>query len=175
MFFKKSTRSRLKKYDLNELSRVPHKDEIIPAKVLNVYDGDTITVVFMLNFKTPFRINIRVHGIDAPELKGKGVSDMEKRAAKTVQEYVERLLLNKVVPICIVGWDKYGGRVVADVYIRDYKKKCRDYGETLSELLIKKRYAKEYTGKVKKEEWSAPELLEIVGDINMQYEDINMQ
>lgn len=161
MFFR-SRRSRLKKYTLDSLPRVPHQGEILPAKIVDVYDGDTFTAIFLYHDKTPFRINIRVFGIDAPEIKGKGVTPLERDAAVCVREYVSNILLDKIVPIQIKSWDKYGGRIVADVYMEKYRSKNSRLSKTISEHLLELQYCKAYTGKGKKEGWSTFELQDII-------------
>lgn len=162
-FFKKSKIKILKKIQLKDLNSVPHKDEIIPAKVLNVYDGDTFTVVFLYGNKVPFKINIRLFGVDAPEIKTP--NQIEKNAANCVKEYVSSILNERIIPIQIQKWDKYGGRIVAKVFLEDYNEKNKIY-TSLSDDLIDKGYGKPYTGKVKKDNWNILELKRIISNYN---------
>jgi len=117
------------------------------GRVIKVYDGDTITIATKLpyDFSPLYKINVRLNGIDTPELKGKGISDDEKQAAQSAQNFVSKMVLNKYIRLENICTEKYG-RVLADVFI----------GETnLNELLIKERYAVKYDGgqKVKPESW----------------------
>ena len=40
------------------------------GKVIDVYDGDTCTILVDLGFRVQFEIKVRLLGINAPELKG---------------------------------------------------------------------------------------------------------
>ena len=68
---------------------------VIEGKVINVHDGDTITVLDRDNKKT----HIRLQGIDAPELK-------QEFGAKS-QESLSRMVLGKQVTIVWTKVDKY--------------------------------------------------------------------
>ena len=69
------------------------------SKVVDVYDGDTITVV--LYNKGDFeKHKLRLNGIDTPELKPK--KDIENREdeiekAKDAKEFLSNQILNKIV------------------------------------------------------------------------------
>lgn len=52
--------TKIEKFSLNNM--------IFDAKVIKVYDGDTITVVFNYNNKY-YKWNCRLNGIDTPEIK----------------------------------------------------------------------------------------------------------
>lgn len=68
---------------------------VIEGKVINVHDGDTVTVLDESNQK----FNIRLHGIDAPELKQAFGSVSQKNLA--------RLVLGKQVSVYWTKVDKY--------------------------------------------------------------------
>lgn len=112
------------------------------GRVIKVYDADTITIASKLPYdESPmYRLSVRLNGIDTPEIKGKGVSEEEKEAAKIARDYVSNLVLNKVVRLENIESEKYG-RILADVFIGDIH---------LNELLIKERYAVSYDGGTKK-------------------------
>lgn len=111
------------------------------GKVIKVYDGDTITIASKLPFDASplYRLSVRLNGIDTPEIKGKGVSDEEKEAAKNARDFVSNLTLNKYVRLENIETEKYG-RILADVYIGDIH---------LNDLLLKERYAVKYDGGTK--------------------------
>lgn len=117
------------------------------GRVIKVYDGDTITIASKLPFDNSpmYRLSVRLNGIDTPEIKGKGISDEEKEAAKSAREFVSNLVLNKYVKLENIQNEKYG-RILADVYIGDIN---------LNQLLIKERYAVIYDGgtKLKPSSW----------------------
>jgi endonuclease YncB( thermonuclease family) len=120
---------------------------ITGGRVIKVYDGDTITIASKLPYDSSplYRFPVRLNGIDAPEIKGSGVSDEEKEVAKIVRDFVSNLVLNKFVKLTNVQNEKYG-RVLADVYIDDIH---------LNDLLIRERYAVKYDGgtKIKPSSW----------------------
>ena len=120
---------------------------ITGGKVIKVYDADTITIATRLPFKDSpvYRLSVRLNGIDAPEIKGKDISDEEKGAAIIARDVVSKMILNKDVVLKNIQTEKYG-RVLADVYIDDIN---------LNEYLVTHRYAVKYDGgkKVKPESW----------------------
>ncbi len=111
------------------------------GRVIKVYDADTITIASKLPYdQSPlYRLSVRLNGIDAPEIKGKGVSDEEKEAAKVARDFVYKLVYNKYVRLENIESEKYG-RILADVYIGDIH---------LNELLLKERYVVKYDGNTK--------------------------
>ena len=110
------------------------------GRVIKVYDGDTITIAAKMPYKTSpiYRFSVRLHGIDAPEMKGK--TEDEKTAAHEAQQFVSNLILNKYVSLKNVKNEKYG-RILADVYIGDTH---------VNDLLLNKKYAVPYDGTTKK-------------------------
>lgn len=68
---------------------------VIEGKVINVHDGDTITVLDQSNKK----FNIRLQGIDAPELK--------QEFGSISQQNLSRLVMGKRVTIVWTKVDKY--------------------------------------------------------------------
>jgi len=117
------------------------------GRVIKVYDADTITIASKLPFDDSpmYRLSVRLNGIDTPEMKGKGISDEEKEAAKQAQYFVSNMVLNKYVKLENIESEKYG-RILADVYIGNVH---------LNEILLKERYAVKYDGgtKVKPTSW----------------------
>jgi endonuclease YncB( thermonuclease family) len=141
------------KQSLSYLMDVKYEDTIeftfpiTEGKVIKVYDADTITIASTLPYKESpiYRLSVRLNGIDAPEIKGKDVSEEEKVAAQLARDYVSNLILNKYVRLENIQSEKYG-RILADVFIDDIH---------LNELLIKERYAVKYDGghKIKPCSW----------------------
>jgi endonuclease YncB( thermonuclease family)/methylphosphotriester-DNA--protein-cysteine methyltransferase len=68
---------------------------VIEGKVINVHDGDTVTVLD----RDGKKFNIRLHGIDAPELK--------QAYGATSQQNLSRMVLGKQVTIYWSKIDKY--------------------------------------------------------------------
>ncbi|ARF10238.1 SNase-like protein [Hokovirus HKV1] len=147
------------KEQIKNLKSPPHLNEIVPAYVVDVYDGDTCTVIYNIN-QEPFMINVRLAGIDTPEKHAK--NDLEKKASSLIEDYVKKLILNKTVNLEIIGWDKYGGRIVGYIYCDeiDNENKC------LNTLLLNENLAKSFTGKTKKDIWINEELGNIIDYFN---------
>ena len=118
------------------------------AKVVKVYDGDTITVV-MDPYGKIERFSIRIWGIDAPEMRSSNL--LERNAAQRVQEVLAFRIMNKTVKLTCKGFDKYG-RVLASVNYRDV-----DYAD----WLISNKYVHVYLGK-RKLLWKNKEFVDIV-------------
>ena len=86
------------------------------GRVIKVYDGDTITVASKLPYSSSpmYRFQVRLRGIDAPELKSKNAA--ERVAAKASQQALQDLLLTRTVKLVDATTEKYG-RILADVYL----------------------------------------------------------
>lgn len=117
------------------------------GRVIKVYDADTITIASKLPYDDSpmYRLSVRLNGIDTPEMKGKGILDDEKEAAKNARDFVSNLVLNKYVRLDNIESEKYG-RILADVYIGNIH---------LNEILLKERFAVKYDGgtKIKPTSW----------------------
>lgn len=120
------------------------------GRVIKVYDADTITIATKLDVKDEtenplYRFSVRLNGIDAPEMKGKDITEEEKKAAQEAQQFVAKLVMNKYVTLKNVSNEKYG-RILADVYIDNIH---------LNDVLLKERYVVPYDGGTKKkpESW----------------------
>jgi len=112
-------------------------------EVVSIYDGDT----FKVNIKNlhPLlgeRINIRVSGVDTPEIKGK--CELEKKLARKAKQItVSFLRAAKYIELRNVKRGKYF-RIVADVYADN---------ESLTQVLLRSGYAVAYSGKKKNKNW----------------------
>lgn len=134
---------RLSKQESDSVELIPRMKKPIRAKIIEVYDGDTCKVVYRFGRKY-FKISIRIGGIDTPEIRGG--SQNETKAAEQIRDHVRELILGKIKYIYIEKWDKYGGRVVGDVFLNGKNK-------PLSGYLLQRGLAKKYDGS-KKEEWT---------------------
>ena len=76
---------------------------------------------------------------------------MEKEAGATVGKIVRDLVLEKLIIVKFIKWDKFGGRVVGDVLLPGTHQSLCDY-------LVENKLGHPYTGKVKKDSWSDEEL-----------------
>lgn len=111
------------------------------GRVLKVYDGDTITVATEIN-NIVYKVNIRLSGIDAPEMRAK--STHEKQKAILARDELARLVTGQHVTLSNIQIDKYGGRFVASVgvYINNRLVDC-------SEHMLASGMARPYDGKTK--------------------------
>lgn len=115
-------------------------------KVLRVIDGDTVVIEApFLPVELKQVLRLRVMGIDTPEKGARAKCEKEKSMAIHAKQFVEnRIELAKSIKVVLVGWDKYGGRVLGDLIID---------GEHLSTSLIIRNYAVLYNGSGKKKDW----------------------
>ena len=84
------------------------------CKVVKVYDGDTIHVVFLFN-KQMTRWTVRMTGYDSPEMKSKNKD--EKVAALAARDYLSSEIQEKIVILKCGKFDKYGrllGTIIHD-------------------------------------------------------------
>ena len=89
------------------------------AKVLKVYDGDTLWAAIYLERKV-YRMKIRLAGIDTPEMKppkDQKNRNEEIKKAKEAKNYLEKLIGNKIVTINSEGLGKYG-RILGRIFWR---------------------------------------------------------
>jgi endonuclease YncB( thermonuclease family) len=130
---------------------------IVECRVVDVYDGDTITVIFSFMGAGFFKEKVRLVGIDTPEMKptGAGRSEedkaAEKRAAMAARDWLRGEILNKRVWLVMWGREKYG-RWLAEVYPhngRDDRDSTRFIVNSYSKQLIQLGHAKPYDGKAK--------------------------
>jgi endonuclease YncB( thermonuclease family) len=106
------------------------------------YDGDTCYVTVPALPKELQSMSIRILGIDTPEIRGE--CESEKQLAKKARELANSLFKSaKVIEFKDIDWDKYGGRILANVYLD---------GELYSDKLIAAGLAKPYFGETK-ESW----------------------
>lgn len=90
------------------------------ATVLDVGDGDTYTISVELGFRIKHEMELRMLGIDTPEVKrypGRYKYDEEIIIGKQIAEWVRKRILGKEVLIktTLDKDDKYG-RLLADVF-----------------------------------------------------------
>ena len=82
------------------------------AKCVDVYDGDTIKVVFPLENKL-YKWNCRLSGIDTPELRTK--NKKEKELGYIVRDKLREKIFNKIIHVKCDKFDKYG-RLLIEIF-----------------------------------------------------------
>jgi micrococcal nuclease len=107
------------------------------AEVLSIYDGDTMNVLIDLGLNIKVKKQLRLYGIDTPELRG-----IEKEYGILARDYVRRMIPIGSKILVATQRDSTGkyGRLLADVWFTDDV-----LGEVhLNSDLIDKGYAAEY-------------------------------
>lgn len=116
------------------------------VQVVSVYDGDTFTIDTQQGlFSQLPNFKVRVIGVDTPEIRGK--CESERQHAVLVTMETRRLIAGSgnVVTLKNMKHDAYGGRIDADVFLRD--------GRNLADVLIRFGHARPYDGKTKRRGW----------------------
>ncbi len=108
----------------------------IPARVLRVIDGDTIVVRARIWLGQDIDTQVRLDGVDAPELKGQ--CSHERRLAEKARDLIQSHTIAGVVVLRKIKYGKYAGRVVARVDSID--------GKELSQILIRAGLGRAYDG-----------------------------
>jgi len=113
-----------------------------PYEITRVIDGDTVEIaVDFLPSPLPPKLSIRVMGIDTPEKAPRAQCDAEATLAKKASAFTKDAVANALeVDIKILKWDKYGGRVLGEVYL--------DH-QSLAQSLISAGLARPYKGEAK--------------------------
>jgi len=96
----------------------PYIPPVNGGKVIKVYDGDTITVASKLPYPASpvYRFQVRINGIDSPEMHGNGAN--ERIMAIASRDALSEKILGKMVSLRNVTTEKYG-RVLADVFFEE--------------------------------------------------------
>ena len=128
--------------DLSSVSDAPDfskcvDGKVLEAKVISVYDGDSIKVIFPLN-GVLYRWSCRLNGVDTPEIRTRNLK--EKEMGYKVRDLLRDKILNKVVTLNCGELDKYGSLLVDINY----------ESENINHWLITNGYAYEYNGGRKK-------------------------
>lgn len=110
------------------------------AKVVSCYDGDTIKCVFKHDGKYQ-KFKVRMYGYDSPERRpSRKIPEEEriiiKKNARKARNRLMELILNKIVIIECMKFDKYG-RLLAIVYLNN---------ENINQVMINEGHGKEYYG-----------------------------
>lgn len=114
----------------------------VEARVVQVLDGDTFLADAHVWPGQSVRVNIRIRGIDAPEMKSRCLA--ERSAALEARAVLADLLGGGRISISNIGGAKYYGRVLADV--------DTEGGEAVSEILLTLRLVRPYWGG-RRESW----------------------
>lgn len=113
----------------------------VEAKIISVYDGDTVKAIFPLN-GVMYKWNCRLTGIDTPEIR---TSDrLQKKFGYEVRDILRDKILNKIVTLKCQDLDKYG-RLLTEIWFDE---------QNINQWLIDSKYAFVYDGGTK-QSWSS--------------------
>jgi len=85
----------------------------VSAVVERIIDGDTVDVRAHIWLGQSLTVRVRIDGVDAPETRS-ACAD-ERRLALAARDYLAHRLLNKEIRLVRVVYDKFGGRVRAEI------------------------------------------------------------
>ena len=108
----------------------------VEATVVEILDGDTFLADAQVWPGHTVRVNIRIRGIDAPEMKARCAS--EKAAALRARDALALIVGGGPVSVSNIGSAKYYGRVLADVATPD--------GRAIAPLLLGEALVRSYSG-----------------------------
>jgi len=108
------------------------------AKVLSVYDGDTITCLLDLGFNIHIKEKFRLYGIDTPEIRTKDLN--EKKEGYRSKARLEELIENKEIYIRVLKKGKFG-RWVSKIFLTENDILSDN---SVNQLLIKEGLAKPF-------------------------------
>ena len=108
----------------------------VEAIVVEVLDGDTFLAEAIVWPGHSVRVNVRIRGIDAPEMKAR--CDAERAAAERAREALTSLFGADPIVISNISGAKYYGRVLADVATAD--------GQGVASVLLGEKLVRPYDG-----------------------------
>lgn len=135
------------------------------GKVVSVYDGDSIKIVFPIIddiSDTLYKWNCRLINIDTPEIRTKNLK--EKELGIKIRDILREKILNKVVIVKCGEFDKFG-RLLVEVLVKEieistfdritsvFSNKKSNRLISINEWLIKNNFARVYHGG-KREPWN---------------------
>lgn len=114
--------------------------EVLPgpyqARVERVIDGDSLLVRVRIWLGQEVSTIVRIRGVDAPELKGRCAE--EREGAEAARRFIEEALTGGDVVLATIENDKFGGRVIAQVFAPG--------GEDVGAALVGAGLARSYGG-----------------------------
>jgi micrococcal nuclease len=115
--------------------------------VKRVVDGDTLEVEESFLPKE-LKLFVRIKNIDTPEKAPRAKCDKENKLAQKASEFTQKAIdeaikNNQEITFSELKWDKYGGRVLAEVKINN---------KSLAQDLMKNGLGRQYHGE-KKQSW----------------------
>jgi len=125
------------------LASPAHAQEFYVYKPVKITDGDTIKldVSKELPLIKKLGLSVRIKGIDTPEKAPRAKCKKESELGQQATKFTTELVGNKELLLSEIEWDKYGGRIVANVKVG---------GVDIAQELLEKGLARVYNGEKKK-------------------------
>ena len=144
----------LKSNDFRDVQKFTFNGLLTKARVTQVYDGDTITIVFYYR-DHPVKDSFRMSGYDAPELHPKKDHLLREKtihAGEITRQYISDLVLDKVVWVKFDREEKYG-RLMGRLYLTQDRQARQLTGTEVcvNDLMIGRGYGLPYNGGKKHE------------------------
>lgn len=116
------------------------------AKIIKVYDGDTITIAAEYAGRI-YKFAMRIYGINCDEIRGG--NEKTRKSANLAKDYVTDQILNKIVNVKIMTGIELNGKIIKDKYGRLIGSIQTPDGLDLATELIRKKLAIPYWGGTK--------------------------
>jgi endonuclease YncB( thermonuclease family) len=124
------------------VKKLGFKGEDFAVKVFKIYDGDTVSAVFMREGQL-YKFNFRLKGMDTAEISRTKNED-EVAHGKRARAYLEELLLNKITHVVCDGFGKWP-RLLGTFY--KSKEAMENGEESINDHMIECGLAYKYSGK----------------------------
>lgn len=124
---------------------VSQAQSLYDYRVIRVLDGDTVEIdAPFLPIELKQVLKLRIIEVDTPEKGSLAKCQKEAELALAATRFTQRAVASATKhQVKLVGWDKYGGRVLGDLYLD---------GKSLKDMLLKTGHARPYDGG-KKASW----------------------
>ena len=136
-----------------------HAAEVLPGPyqgaVERVVDGDTLAVRVNVWIGQDLQVLVRLRGIDAPEIRGRCLSERARAQAATAR--LAKLVAGGTVELRQIEGDKYFGRVLADV--------STPADKNVAERLIAAGSVRPYSGDTRQSWCAEPEATGSIGKV----------
>lgn len=128
-----------------DVNKFCFKDCVKTVKVVDVYDGDTVTVLLNIDPKEEdlnlvFKFKVRMYGYNSEEIKlPKNCENRDERKKKALEQrdWLREKVMNKIVYLECLGSDKYG-RILGKIYLNKDDEKC------LNDIIVESGLCVEY-------------------------------
>lgn len=132
-----------------QLTDFSFKGAVVHAKVVDVYDGDTLRLVFVYRDEL-IQYAIRMEGYDSPEMRPAKTHpnrEAEKQKAVAAKEALAGQTANQVLVAELGEFDKYG-RPLAKLYLTEEPAK-RSAANCVNVWMVENGYGRPYFGGTK--------------------------